>query len=153
MTESRSVVAWRWAEKWYCCGRGHPFQGLKGGSYLTLGIELSKETCVLRMQETALERVPGQRAGGSGNPGGLLCHVAHSLWFYGEGISFRLWPVILMQGPSWLGTRCSASMDAKQEEFWEVVGHMASPFDLSQILPVGCGFLIPCCLSGLPVIK
>ena len=52
---------------------------------------------MLRMQETALERVPGQRAGGSGNPGGLLCHVAHSLWFYGEGISFRLWPVILMQ--------------------------------------------------------
>ena len=34
------------------------------------------------------ERAPGWRAVGSGNPGELLCHVAHSLGFYGDGISF-----------------------------------------------------------------
>ena len=28
--------------------------------------------------------VPGPRAGGLGNPGELLCHVAHSLRFYGD---------------------------------------------------------------------
>ena len=33
-----------------------PFQGLKGCSYLTLGIELSKETGVVRTQETSLAR-------------------------------------------------------------------------------------------------
>ena len=32
--------------------------------------------------------MPGRKAVGEGNPGGLLCHVAHSLGFYGEGISF-----------------------------------------------------------------
>ena len=34
------------------------------------------------------ERAPGWRAVGSGNPGELFCHVAHSLGFYGDGISF-----------------------------------------------------------------
>ena len=34
------------------------------------------------------ERTPGWRAGGSGNPGELLCHVARSLVFYSDGMSF-----------------------------------------------------------------
>ena len=33
--------------------------------------------------------------------------------------------------------------------FWEVVGHVVSPFDLSRILPVG-GLLVPC---SLPLVK
>ena len=36
------------------------------------------------------ERAPGWRAVGQGNPGELLCHVARSLRFYGDGISFRV---------------------------------------------------------------
>ena len=36
------------------------------------------------------ERAPGQRAGGLGNPGELLCHVAGNLRFYGDRISFRV---------------------------------------------------------------
>ena len=34
------------------------------------------------------ERAPGRRAVGEGNPGEQLCHVARSLGFYGDGISF-----------------------------------------------------------------
>ena len=34
-----------------------------------------------------------------------------------------------------------------------MVGHAASPFDLSQTLPVGGGLLVPCSLPGLSVIK
>ena len=30
-----------------------------------------------------------------------------------------------------------------QERFWEVVGYMVSPFDLSRTLLVGGGFLVP----------
>ena len=46
------------------------------------------------------------------------------------------------------------SQDGCQREgFWEVVGHVLSPFDLSQILPVGGGLLVPYSLSGSPVIK
>ena len=35
------------------------------------------------------EGAPGWRAAGWGDPGGLLCHVAHRLGFYGDGISFQ----------------------------------------------------------------
>ena len=46
------------------------------------------------------------------------------------------------------------SQDGRQREgLWEVVGHLVSPFDLSQILPVGGGLLVPCSLAGPPVVK
>ena len=35
----------------------------------------------------------------------------------------------------------------------EVVGHVVSPFDLSQTLLVGSGLLVPCSLPGPPVVK
>ena len=55
------------------------------GSCLTLRNELSKETHVLIKQETSM----GSGAPG-GNRGGLLCQVAHSLRFYGDGVSFQI---------------------------------------------------------------
>ena len=72
-----------------CCRKGKSLPGPKTGNE-TLGNELSKETHVLTKQEILLGRAPRWRAGGSGNPGELLCHVAHSLGFYGDGISFRV---------------------------------------------------------------
>ena len=46
------------------------------------------------------------------------------------------------------------SQDGSQRGgFWEVVGHVVSPFDLSHTLPVGGGLLVPCSLPGPPVIK
>ena len=56
------------------------------------------------------KQCPWQRAAGSGNPGGLLPHVAHhSLRFHGNEVNFRvisgqsssLQVFDLMQGPSW----------------------------------------------------
>ena len=41
----------------------------------------------------------------------------------------------------------------ERKGFWEVVGHVLSPFDLSRILPVGGGSLVLCSLTGPPVIK
>ena len=42
------------------------------------------------------------------------------------------------------------SQDGCQREgFWEVGGQVVSPFDLSQILPVGGGLLVPCSLPDL----
>ena len=38
------------------------------------------------------EGAPGWRAGGWGNPGWLLCHMACSLGFYGDRISFWIFP-------------------------------------------------------------
>ena len=37
--------------------------------------------------------------------------------------------------------------------FWEVVGHMMSPFDHSRALLVGGDLLVPCSLPGPPVVK
>ena len=41
----------------------------------------------------------------------------------------------------------------QREGFWEVVGHVVSPFDLSQILLVGGGLLVPSSLPSAPVVK
>ena len=71
-----------------CCRKGDPFQGPKLGSCLTLGNELPEETHVLTKQEILLGRAPGWRAGGWGNPGELLCHVARSLRVYVDGFCF-----------------------------------------------------------------
>ena len=46
------------------------------------------------------------------------------------------------------------SQDGCQREgFWEVVGHVVSPFDLAQTLPVGGGLLVPSSLAGPSVLK
>ena len=41
----------------------------------------------------------------------------------------------------------------QREGFWEVVGQVVSPFDLSRTLPVGEGLLVPCSLPEPPVVK
>ena len=43
--------------------------------------------------------------------------------------------------------------DGCQRGFWEVVGHVVSPFDLSRTLAVGGGLLVLCSLPGPPVVK
>ena len=46
------------------------------------------------------------------------------------------------------------SQDGCQRKgFWEVVGYVVSPFDLSWTLPFGGGLLVPCSLLGPPVLK
>ena len=41
----------------------------------------------------------------------------------------------------------------QQGGFWEVVRHVMSTFNLFWTLPVGGGLLVPCSLSGPPVVK
>ena len=55
---------------------------------------------------------------------------------------------------SFLVVQALCSQDRRQREgFWEVVGHVVSPFDFSRTLPVGGGLLVPCSLPGPPVVK
>ena len=113
---------------------------------------LRKHTCWQR-KRLYWEGVPGWRAGGQGNPGELLCQVALSLRFYGDGISFQ---VVLSQS-FWLRVLPSGALfsqdGCQREGFWEVVGHVVSPFDLSWTLPVGGSLLVLCSLPGPPVVK
>ena len=104
---------------------------------------------MLTKQETLLERhrAESRRAG---NPGEPLHHVAHRVWSYSDGTSFR--PIILTQ--SFLVAQALFSQGGCQRGgFWEVVGRVVSPFDLSRALPVGGGSLVPCSSPGPPVVK
>lgn len=75
------------AQLWWCCKKGVLFQGLRVGSCLTTGNDLSEETYMLTKQEILWGRgPPGKRAVGRG----LLCHMTCSLRFYGDGITFRV---------------------------------------------------------------
>ena len=55
---------------------------------------------------------------------------------------------------SFLVVHALFSQDGCQREgFWDVVGQLVSPFDISRTLLVGGGLLVPCSLPGPPVIK
>ena len=55
---------------------------------------------------------------------------------------------------SFLVVHALFSQDGCQREgFWEVVGQVVLPFDLSRTLLVGGGLLVPCPLPGPPVVK
>ena len=55
---------------------------------------------------------------------------------------------------SFLVAHASLSQDGCQRGgFWEVIGQVVSPFDLSRTLLVGGGLLVPCSLPGPSVLK
>ena len=54
---------------------------------------------------------------------------------------------------SFLVVHALLSQDGCQRGFWEAVGHLVSPFDLSQTLLVGGGLLVLGSLPGPPVVK
>ena len=58
------------------------------------------------------------------------------------------------ESESFLVVHALFSQDGCSEKrFWEVVGHVVSPFDLSCTLLVAGGLLVLCSLPGPPVIK
>ena len=80
--------------------------------------------------------------------------MAHSLQFYGDGISF--W--VVFSQPFWLSVLPGDAglvqpSGCQREGFWEVVGHVVSPFDLSRTLLVGSDLLVPCSLPGSPIVN
>ena len=80
--------------------------------------------------------------------------MACSLGFMVMGLVSRLSLANHSDSESFLVAHALFSQDECQREgFWEVVGHVVSPFDLSQTLPVGGGSLVPYSLPGPPVVK
>ena len=70
------------------------------------------------------------------------------------GLVSRLSLAIHSDSESFLVVPALFSQDGCQQEgFWEVVGHVVSPFDLSRTLPVSGRILVPCSLPGPPVVK
>ena len=70
--------------------------------------------------------------------------MARSLGFYGDGLVSGLSLANHSDSESFLVVHALFSQDGCQREgFWELVGHMVSPFDFSLTLPVGGGLLVP----------
>ena len=106
---------------------------------------MSKETHVLPKQEILLGRAPGGEQWGEEAEEDCSATRLAVSGFMMMVLVFRL-PLANQSD--------SLSQDGyRQEGFWEVVGHVVSPFDLAQTLPLGGGLLVPCSLSGPPIVK
>ena len=96
---------------------------------------------------------------GKGHPGGEQLGNCSVTWlavsgFIVMGLVSRLSLANYSDSEPFLVVHALFSQDGCQREgFWEVVGHVVSPFDLSWTLPVGGGLLVPCSLPGPPVVK
>ena len=126
------------------------------GSCLTRGKELSEETHADKARDFIGRRHLGGEQQGKGiqENCSVTCHVARSLGFYGDGISFQ----VVFGQSFWLrvlpgGTRIAQPRWMLARGIREVDGHVVSPFDLSWTLLVGGGQLVPCSLPGPPVVK
>ena len=96
---------------------------------------------------------PGREQEGKGTQNCSATWLA-VLGFMVMGLVSRLSLVNHSDSESFLVVQALFSQDGRQREgFWEVVGQMVSPFDLSWTLLVGGGLLVPCSLPGPPVIK
>ena len=111
-----NFIPWLECHSSRCCRKEDPFQGLKPGSCLTLGNELSEETHVLRKLEILLGKGTWAESVRRREP--RRSHMACSLGFYGDGINF--WVVFSqsfwLKSPSWWCTTCSAKMDAREKD-------------------------------------
>ena len=124
--------------------------GLKVGSCLTLRNESSEETHVLTKQEILLGRCAWVESSRVREPRTALPALAFMVMGLVSGLSLANHS----DSESFLVVHALFSQDGCQQEgFWEVVGHVVSPFDLSRTLLVGGGLLVPWSLPGLPVIK
>ena len=135
-----------------CCRKGDLFQGPKLGSCLTLENELSKETHVLTKQEILFGRGPWAESSRVREPRRTAATWLAVSGFRIMGLVSRSSLANHSESESFLVVHTLFSQDGCQREgFWEVVGHVVSPFDLSQTLPVGGGLLVLCYLPELPV--
>ena len=97
--------------EWDCCRKRDPFQGPKLGSCLTLGNELSEETHVLIKQEILLGKGTQVESRRVREPRRTALPLAHSLGFYGDGISFRVALANHSNSESFLVVHASLSQD------------------------------------------
>ena len=85
---------------------------------------------MLTKQEILLARGARVESWRVGSPGDLLCHMAHSLGFYGDGISLSELSLIITMTGSFLVACASLSQNGFQQEGFREVGRtyeLASP--------------------------
>ena len=111
------------------------------------------DTCADKARDFIGKGRPGGEQGGKGTQEN--CSVT---WLAVSGFMVMGWVSGLSlanhsDSESFLVVHALFSQDGYQRGFWEVVGQVVSPFDLSRTLLVGGGLLVPCSLPGPPVVK
>ena len=139
---------------WPCCRKGDPFRNPKLGSCLTLRNELSEETRADKARDFIGRGHPGGEQKGKGaQENSSATWLAVSGFMVMELVS-TLSLVNYSDSEPFLVVQALLSQDGCQREgFWEAVGHVLFPFDLSWTLLVGGGLLVLCSLQGPPVVK
>ena len=124
------------------------------GSCLTLRSELSEETRVDKARDFIGKGPPGGEQEGKGTQESCSATWLAVLGFMVMGLPSGLSLASDSDSGFFLVAHTLLSQDGCQREgFWEVVGHVVSPFDLSQVLSAIDGLLGPCSLLRPPVIK
>ena len=137
-----------------CWRKGDSFQGLKLGSCLTLGNELSKETQCWQSKRFYWEGLPGGEQWGEGTQGNCSARWLAVSGFTVMGLVSGLALANRSDPESFLVVCALFSQDGCQwKGFWEEAGHVVSVFDFPWTLPVGGGLLVPCSLPGPSVVK
>ena len=134
--------------KFYCRKRD-AFQGPRASTRKCI---VQGDTCTEKARDFIGKGCPGGEQTHKGTQEELLCHMAHSIRFYDNGLVSRLSLANYSDSGSFLVVQALLSQDEWEWEFCLVVGHEMSPFDLSWILPVFGDLLIPWSLQGPPVI-
>ena len=104
------------------------------GSCLTLGNELSEETRADKARVFIVKGHPGGALEGKGAQNSSATWLAVSGGFYGDGMGLvsGLSLANHSDSESFLVVHALFSQDGRQREgFWEAVGQVVSPFDLS----------------------
>ena len=135
-------------------GRGAPSSAPRVGSCLTLRKALSKEIHADNARDFIGKQPPGEEQQGKGSQENCSASWLAVSGFMVIGLVSGLSLANHSDSESFLGVHALFSQDRCQREgFWEVVGHVGSPFDLSQTLPVGGALLALCSLPGPPCRK
>ena len=135
-------------------GKGTPFQGPKLGSSNTRKWVVWGDTCADKARDFIGKGPPGGEQQGKGTQENCSAMWLAVSGFMVMGLVSGLSLPSHSDSESFLVVQALFSQDGCQREgFWEVVGSVVSPFDLSWTLLVGGGLLVPCSLPGPPVVK
>ena len=111
------------------------------------------DTCADKARDFIGEEYPGGAQYGKGTQENCSAMQLTVSGFMVMGLVSGLSLTNHSDSESFLVVHALFSQNGCQWGFWEVVGHVVSPFDLSRTLPVGGGLLVPCSLPGPPVVK
>ena len=135
-------------------GRGSPSRAWEWALVYHLEMYCLRRHMCWTKEETVGKGCLGGEHQGKGTEDNCSATWLTVLGFMVMALVSRLFLANHSDSGSFLVAHTLLSQDGRQREgFWEVLGHMASPFDPSWTLREGGGLLVPCSLPRPPVVK